>query len=141
MDGEWVAFADMSWFDEMKDEEREIIFQSLKDVISEADYNKYKNGNEENRYIQLPIERTYCARINTLFRNQRLGLPNGISYLYDYIHKQTLKNMETSIANKAIKNVATLTLGNKEVPYMNISKKMRNNIAAQMKLSLIHIYY
>lgn len=135
-DGEWVAFADMAWFDEMEEEEREIVFNSLKGIISESDYNKYAGNNQDNQYVQLPIERTYCARINTLVRNQRLGLPNGVSYLYDYIHKQTLRNMETSIANKAIKSVAKLTIGDKENPYVDIGSGIRKKIVNQMKTAL-----
>lgn len=135
-DGELVAMMDLAWFDEMEDDERERMFDMLKQIVSESDYNKYQNNSEEFQHIMLPIERTCCLRINTIMRNQRLGMPNGTSYLYDYVHKQTLKNLETSIANKAIKNVALLTIGNETNSYIDIGKNMRNNIVSSVKRAL-----
>ena len=129
--GKWVVKLDMAWFDEMEDEERQMMFITFKSFVTEQDYNKYKSNtsDEQLKYITLPIETTYCFRINTLFRNQRRGLPMGTAYLFEYLHKQKFKDLEKSIANKIIKNAMVLTIGNKDVPNQTINPKVKKKIA------------
>lgn len=129
--GEWVAVIDMAWFDEMDEEtERVIWFETLKGVVSESDYNAYQNdtSNDEKRYIELPQETTKVIRVNTLFRNQRIGLPMGTQYLQDLVHKNSFRALENTIVNKVVRNVATLTVGNKEVPYLSLNKNVRKKV-------------
>lgn len=128
--GEWVAVVDMAWFGEMDDIEREIWFDTLKGVVSESDYTSYQNdqSNDEKRYIELPQETTKVIRVNTLFRNQRIGLPMGTQFLADLIHKNSFRELENTIINKAVRNVATLTVGTKEVPYLSLNKNVRKKV-------------
>ena len=130
--GEWVAVIDLAWFTEMDEEtERPLWFEILKGIVSESDVSAYENdqSNDEKRYIELPQETTKVIRINTLFRDQRIGLPMATQYLKDYLHKNSFKDLESTIVNKAVKNIATLTLGNKETPYLNINKNVRKKVA------------
>ena len=130
--GEWVAVIDLAWFDEMDEEgERQVWYETLKGVVSESDFNAYQNdtSNDEKRYIELPQETTKVIRINTLFRDQRIGMPMGTQYLKDYLHKNSFKDLESTIVNKAVKNIATLTIGNKETPYLDINKNVRKKVA------------
>lgn len=129
--GEWVAVIDMAWFEEMNDDEREIWLENLAGIVSESDYNSYKNNTSdpEYQYIELPVETTKVLRINTLFRDQRIGFPLGTQYLFDYVQKQSFKNLETGIVNKVLKNIAVLTIGNKEVPWNTINPKVRKKVA------------
>lgn len=130
LNGEWVAVIDMSWFVEMDEEERLIWFETLKGIVSESDYTSYQNNSSdpEYQYIELPVETTKVLRINTLFRDQRIGFGMGTQYLKDYIHKNAFKNLETTIANKVIKNIATLTIGDKENPYNGLNPSIRKKI-------------
>ena len=130
--GEWVAVIDLAWFGEMDEEgERQVWYETLKGVVSESDFNAYQNdtSNDEKRYIELPQETTKVIRINTLFRDQRIGMPMGTQYLKDYLHKNSFKDLESTIVNKAVKNIATLTIGNKETPYLDINKNVRKKVA------------
>lgn len=129
--GDWVAVVDMAWFAEMDEEtERQIWFETLKGVVSESDFNAYQNdmSNDEKRYIELPQETTKVIRVNTLFRNQRIGLPMGTQYLSDLLHKQSLRELENTIVNKVVRNVATLTIGTKETPYVSLNKGVRTKV-------------
>lgn len=130
--GEWIAVIDMSWFSEMEEEtERPIWFEILNGIVSESDFEKYENNtsDDEFRYIELPQETTKVIRVNTLFRDQRIGMPMGTQYLKDYVHKNSFKDLETTIVNKAVKNIATLTIGTKEQPYLDINKNVRKKVA------------
>lgn len=129
--GDWVAKLDLAWFDGMNDNERALMIETLGGIVSESQYQKYKGdtSNIENKYIVLPQEKTYCARINTVLRNQRRGVPMGTQYLFEHLHKQTLKNLEKSIANKIIKNMLVLTMGNKEKPNETINPKVKTKVA------------
>lgn len=129
--GDWVAVIDMAWFSEMDEEvERPIWFETLKGIVSESDFTAYENdqSNDEKRYIELPQETTKVIRVNTLFRNQRIGLPMGTQYLGDLIHKNSFRELENTIVNKVVRNVATLTVGNKEVPYLSLNKNVRKKV-------------
>lgn len=134
--GEWVCQVDMKWFDSMKEKERELMFETFSGVIGESDYNKYLGNKEEYQYVELPQDKTSALRINTLFRNQRIGLPMGTQYLFDHLHKQTLKNLEKSISMKIIKNIAVLTIGDEANPYNKISKPMKKKIVSSVKNAL-----
>lgn len=130
--GDWVCVVDMDWFENMKEEERAMMFETLSPYVTESMYNKFigQKDKRENQYIELPQERTSCVRINTLYRNQRIGLPMGTQALMDLSHKQTLKNLEKSIANKIISNMIVLTVGNEKKPNESIPPNIKRKISA-----------
>lgn len=130
--GDWVCLVDLAWLEEMDESERLIMFETLSPHVTEAMYNKYKNdtSNPEVKYVELPQERTSCVRINTLYRNQRIGLPMGTPALLDLAHKQTLKNLEKSISNKIISNMVVLTVGNENKPNESIPPSVKRKISA-----------
>ncbi len=134
--GEWLCAVDMEWLGKMNDKEREETFKTLSPYITESDFNKFKNDPKENKYVYLPQDRTKCIRINTMARNQRLGLPMGTQALFDLIHKETLKNLEKAIANKIINNIAVLTIGDKENPNEKIPPAIKKKIIAGVKKAL-----
>lgn len=137
--GEWVCFVDMTWFKTMKDEERNTYFDNLSPYITEQNYNKYLNDTINNRYVELPIDRTTCLRINTIYRNQRLGIPMGTQSLFDKLHKQTLRNLEKSVCERVIKNIVVLKIGSKDVPdyaNMKLPKAVKQKITARVKQAL-----
>lgn len=139
-DGDWQCVADMEWFEQMGELEREQMFETLSPYITESDYNSFLNNKDEYRYVELPQERTTCLRINTMSRNQRLGLPMGTQSLFDILHKETLKTLEKTISDKIISNIAVLTVGNKEKPNLDIpnaiKKKVVQGVANVLKQSL-----
>lgn len=132
LNGEWVAVIDLSWFSQMQENERLIWFETLKGIVSESDFNAYEAdpSNIEKQYIELPIETTKVLRINTLFRDQRIGFPMGTQYLADYVHKKAFKDLEKTIVNKVVKNIATLTIGNDKVAYNDLGKNVRKKVAS-----------
>lgn len=72
--GDWVCQIDMGWFDNMEDSEKNIIFDTLSPYVTRSDYDKYQLDKNKYQYKELPQERTCALRVNTMSRNQRLGL-------------------------------------------------------------------
>jgi hypothetical protein len=137
--GEWVCIVDMAWFKTMKDEERNIYFNNLSPYVTEQDYNNYLGDTVKNRYIELPTDRTTCLRINTIYRNQRLGIPMGTQALFDKLHKQTLRNLEKSVCERVIKNIVVLKIGskdNQEYSNMKLPRAVKQKITARVKQAL-----
>jgi len=137
--GEWVCVVDMSWFKNMIQEEKESYFNNLKPYVTQEHLDEYDKDTVNNRYVELPTDRTTCLRINTLFRNQRLGMPNGTQSLFDKLHKQTLKNLEKTIAEKVIKNIVVLKIGSEKVPEyanMKLNNNLKKKIVARVKQAL-----
>lgn len=133
VNGEWQCVIDLSLLQSMKEDERANLFANLSPHVTEAMYTQFENdsSNIEKRYILLPQDRTvYIRGGDYLRRNQRLSIPLGTQALLDINHKQQLKNLEKSIANRAIKNIAVLQIGNNEdgKSYLDIGKKARQQI-------------
>jgi hypothetical protein len=57
----------------------------------------------------------------------------GTQALFDVLHKETLKNLEKTIADNIINNIAVLTIGNKENPNVGISKDIKKKVVAGVK--------
>lgn len=137
--GEWVCVVDMSWFSTMKDEERNSYFENLSPYITQKSYDKYLSDTLNNRYVELPTDRTSCLRVNTIYRNQRLGLPMGTQSLFDKLHKQTLRNLEKSVCERVIKNIVILRIGSKdniEYSNMKLPTAIKKKITARVKQAL-----
>jgi hypothetical protein len=135
--GEWVAWFDLEMLKPMKENERQIIYDNLSPYISEGDYKKYEVDpqNDEVRYIELPQEITVVLRTHRTSRNQRLGIPWATQGLLDIAHKKKLKDMEVAIANKVIKSIAILKLGNEKTP--DPPKPLKKKVVAGVKQALV----
>lgn len=123
--GEWVIWVDLSWFDTMRESQKDQVFKSLSPHVTRNDYDLYKKKPQDVRYVELPLNKSVCIRTHTLFRNQRLGIPWATQSFFEVLHKEKLKALEKSISNRVINSVAVLTLGNKEFDDSKISKKKR----------------
>ncbi|MCD3245295.1 hypothetical protein G8S21_04940 [Clostridium botulinum C] len=138
--GKMVAVIDLQWFDEMSELERKLTFENLSPLITENKYKKWKEYNGENedalRYIMLPISKTLVARIHTLSRNQRLGIPYGTQTLFDIQHKQKLRDLEQSIADKIIKAMAVLKFRGKDDNDSKVKESAKRKVLAGVKRAL-----
>ncbi|WP_339198547.1 hypothetical protein MKY95_10095 [Paenibacillus sp. FSL P4-0176] len=124
--GEWVAVMDLAYFDdlvELNENQKIAQAEAYMKYIPNLNYRKYLTDKTNNdlRYIELPSERTFVLRTRTAKRNQKLGTSWGTTGLMDIIHKDHLKNMEKSVANKIINALAVLTVGSeKNSKYANL---------------------
>ncbi|MEK4451288.1 hypothetical protein [Paenibacillus sp. FSL L8-0506] len=140
LNGDWVIQLDLSWLTTMKDRDRDIFIKNLTPYVTKNDYDEYKKSlDEDKRYIDLPQDRTTVVRTHALKRNQSFGTSWMTTGILDLLHKDKLKDLEKSIANKIISAVAVLTIGssdNPETSYSKISKTVRSNIRKGAKAAL-----
>ena len=135
LNGEWVCVVDLELLQSMPEEERLNLFANLSPYVTESMYKQFESdsSNAEKRYIILPQDRTvYIRNGDYLRRNQRVGIPLGTQALLDINHKQQLKNLEKSIANRAIKNIAVLQIGSDKEgkSYLDIGTRARRQIVS-----------
>lgn len=124
-DNGWVIWLDLKWFDGMNEIQRKYVFETLSPYVTENDYKRYTQNQDEVRYIELPYDRSVCLRTHTLNVNQRFGIPWATQSFVDILHKEKLRNLEKSIANKVINSVAVLTLGNEKYDEANLKGKKK----------------
>ena len=139
--GDMIAVVDLEWLNEKSDAERQHIYNSLSPLITQDKYDKYQNETdyekkEEMRYISLPVDKTLVARIHTLTRNQRLGIPFGTQSLFDIQHKQKLKDLEIAIANKIIRAMAVLKFQGKDDNDVKVSSRDKKKVFSGVKKAL-----
>ena len=111
--GKMRAVIDLQMLDKMKDAERESMYENLKPLVTKSKYEKWKNESDsikkaEYRYIVLKEDTTLVARTNILYNNQRFGIPYGTQGLMDILHKEKMKNLEQSIADKVMRSISIL---------------------------------
>ena len=133
LNGEWVCVIDFELLQSMDEEERLNMFENLSPYVTESMYKQFESdsSNVEKRYIALPQDRTvYIRNGDYLRRNQRIGIPLGTQALLDINHKEQLKNLEKSIANRATKNIAVLQIGSDKEgkSYLDIGTSARRQI-------------
>lgn len=110
--GNMIAVFDLKMLDDMKQPERLAIYENLKPLVTEKKYLAWKNAKnnkDELQYILLPPEKTFIGRTNTLYSNQRLGVPMGTATLFDLNHKEKMKELERAISDKVIRTFAKLS--------------------------------
>ena len=137
--GEWTVIVDLSYYDKfLEDDVRKQQIGLLSPYIKYKDYKKYKNdtSNVLKRYKVLPQERTICLRTHALKRNQKYGLPWATQAMFDILHKKKLKDLEKVVANKIIKSIAILTLGNKEFNDAELGTKKKKKAYNGVKTAL-----
>lgn len=111
--GNMVAVFDLKMLENMKQVERIAIYENLKPLVTQKKYEAWKNAKDkttkdELQYILLPTDKTFIGRANTLYTNQRLGMPTGVASLFDLNHKEKLKELERAISDKVIRTFAKL---------------------------------
>lgn len=136
--GQWIAELDLEWLRKMKDDERQIYFNNLSPYVTEDKYNKYLNNSfdKKYRYIELPTDRTAVIRTHTTKRNQRLGLPWGTQAIFDMQHKQKLKDLETSVANKIINAISVVKFQGKDESGTKINENKQKKVFSKVKQAL-----
>jgi len=112
--GEWTCVLDLSWFNTMIPEQRELYFDMLSVLNIRKKYDEYMEDMVNKQYYTLPYERTFCLGTGKLKRNQAQGTSWGTTGLFDVMHKKKLKDLEQSLANKIINAVAVLTVGSEK---------------------------
>lgn len=111
--GKMRAVIDLQMLDKMKDVERESMYENLKPLVTKSKFEKWKSETDsikkaEYRYIILKEDTTLVARCNVLYNNQRFGLPYGTQGLMDILHKEKMKNLEQSIADRVMRSINIL---------------------------------
>lgn len=139
--GRMRAVYDLEQLDKMKPIERQAQFDNLKPIVTQSKYDKWKNESdrdkkEELKYILLPPEKTLVARGHTLYRNQRYGMPYGTQSIFDIQHKQKMKELERSIADKVIRAIATLKFKGKDDNDNTVSDSAKSKVFKAVKKAL-----
>lgn len=109
-DNSWVLCMDLKMLDTIGEANRENIFDILSPHVSEEKYELYQTD-PKNRFIELPQKRSICIYTHKQFVNQRFGLPWATQSFYDVLHKEKLRALEKSIANRYINGVGVVTVG------------------------------
>lgn len=140
VNGDWVVAIDMRYIDSMTDIQKTIFFQNFQGILNPSDYQKYRNNpTQTNKYFYLPQERTAVIRTHNLKRNDRRGLGWATQGLFDIMHKKKLKDLEKSVANKIINQIAILTIGDEsDDKYRNLelNKMLKRKIHSGVKSAL-----
>lgn len=140
VNGKWRVWCDLSYFDSITDIEDKVdVINNLYPYVTVDDYTNYKEKGATHRYIEFPVERSVCIRCNTLRRNQRFGIPFGLSAIEDIKHKQKLRNLEKVASNKVMNAVAVLTLGIKDSEsstYKKLGEKLTRSVFESVKKGL-----
>jgi len=139
--GKMRAVYDLEQLDKMKPIERQAQFDNLKPIVTQSKYDKWKNETdkdkkEELKYVLLPSEKTLVARGHTLYRNQRYGMPYGTQSIFDIQHKQKMKELERSIADKVIRAIATLKFRGKDDNENTVSDTAKSKVFKAVKKAL-----
>lgn len=137
-DGEWVIQLDMTKFDNMQETERNIKLETLKSLGVDKYYRKYERNKDKFKYMILPKDRVTLLRSNTLYSNQRMGLPMGIQSLFDINHKNTLRVLDKSIVEKAVKGISILKIGDDNHEFDNINKGLKQKIISSVQKAIIN---
>lgn len=132
-EGEMVANIDLSWFDEMQEDEREIYFSNLSSMKIREKYDAYKKDRQNNKHLELPIDKTIVLRTHTTNRNQRLGIPHGTQTLFDLQHKKKMKDLEVTIANKVMRAIALLKFKGKDDNDTRVVPKSKALVLKEVK--------
>ena len=135
--GKWKVWFDLAYLDKFSDVERSSYINQLKPYITQKDYDTYKSTPEKCRYIEFPIERSFCLRTHTLTRNQRFGIPWATQSIMDLQHKKKLKDLEKTVANKIINATAILTIGDEKNPNLKMGKKTKMKVFGGVKKVLL----
>ena len=135
VNGEWEVWCNLSYFDNLSDESRQIQFDNFSPYITEKLYKTYQNNMMQNM-VKLPVDKTFVLRWGTVKRNQRFGIPDISQSIYELLHKKKLKDLEKAVANKIIKTIAILKIGDEKNPNLTMNKGIKQGIHNKVKEAL-----
>lgn len=139
--GKMVGVFDLSYIDTLTNEQRNALYNNLKPLVTEKVYNQWKNENnsdkkKELQLIVLPPDRSLVARTRVLSHNQRLGLPMGTQSIFDLQHKQKMKDLERTMADKIIRAIAIVKMRDKDDNDVKIKESVQKKVFEKVKKAL-----
>lgn len=133
---EWVLWLDLSWLDGMSDLEKEGFFEVFDGIVEPSHYTEYQSNPEVNQFIELPIERTFCIRTHSVYKNQQFGLAWASQSMKDYAHKSKLKDLEQVVTNQGLNSIAVVTIGNEQFNDSKLSPLKKRTAFSGVKNAL-----
>ena len=142
LEGKLRIALDLNWFIHLDDSVRELYLTQLQGIIKASDFENFNDDPFGNKYVLVPIERSFVINHGVTSINQTTGSSGILPALQDIIHKKTLKDVERTVANKVINAVAVLTMGQnskqgeKQRDYDDIPFKLITSIHNSVKQAL-----
>lgn len=139
--GKMVGVFDLSYIDTLTTEQKNAIYNTLKPLITENVYNKWKNEKDsvkkkELQLVVLPPDTSLVARTRVLSHNQRLGLPWGTQSIFDLQHKQKMKDLERSMADKIIRAIAIVKMRDKDDNENKVKESVQKKVFTKVKKAM-----
>jgi len=139
--GKMVGVFDLSYIDTLTNEQKKALYNNLTPLVTENMYKKWKNENnadkkKELQLIVLPPDRSLVARTRVLSHNQRLGLPMGTQAIFDLQHKQKMKDLERSMADKIIRAIAVVKMRDKDDNDVKVKESVQRKVFDKIKKAL-----
>ena len=139
--GKMVGVYDLSYLDILSEEQRKAEYANLSPFVTKRKYDKWKNCKDydkqkELQLIVLPPETSLIARNRTLSSNQRLGLPQGTQAMNDLLHKQKMKDLERSMADKIIRAIAVVKMRDKDDNDNKVKESIQKKVFNSVKRAL-----
>lgn len=111
LEGKFRVVLDLNWFVALDSSLLELYLTQLQGIVKPSDFENYRLDELGNRYVLVPVERSFVINHGTTSVNQTVGASSVLPALQDILHKKTLKDVERTVANKVINAVAVLTMG------------------------------
>ncbi|NRU52554.1 hypothetical protein [Clostridium beijerinckii] len=139
--GKMVGVFDLSYIDTLTSEQKIALYNTLKPLVTESIYNKWKGERDPNKQrelqlVVLPPETSLVARTRVLSRNQRLGLPWGTQSIFDLQHKQKMKDLERAMADKIIRAIAIVKMRDKDDNDNKVKESVQKKVFTKVKKAL-----
>lgn len=140
--GEWVGVFDLAYLDTLNDTQKTIVFNRLSPLVTRTKYDAWKNYNgepekaNEYRYIILPPNKSLCARNKVLDSDQQFGIPMGTQAIFDLRHKEKMKELERTLADKIIRAIATIKFSDQDDNGTKIKESAHRKTYEKVKTAL-----
>lgn len=139
--GKMVGVFDLSYIDTLTDSQKLALYNNLKPLVTSTIYDKWKKETNitkknELQLIVLPPDRSLVARTRVLSHNQRLGLPHGTQAIFDLQHKQKMKDLERTMADKIIRAIAIVKMKDKDDNDNKVKESVQKKVFDKVKKAL-----
>ena len=139
--GKMTAVYDLSYLERLTEEQRNTIYANLSPFVTKAKYNKYVNCTDIKKkkvyqLLVLPPETSLVARARILSSNQRIGLPFGTQAIFDLQHKQKMKELERTVADKIIRAIALVKFKDKTEDGTRVKESVQKRVFSKVKSAL-----